>query len=155
MDQVTRQMLPYQRGYLALTSTHLLVVRNEYLAESFALKHVSAVATDEAHSFRHRVLGLIAGLILLAPPLALLLTDNAVGGLARLVFFWRGRFAFGVLFLGLFGLLFLWQVLASRRIWWLHLRYGRVPKSVPLPGVDPESLEGFVKALGGQINGNA
>jgi hypothetical protein len=154
MNEVARELLPYRQGYLALTDTHLLVVRNRHLVESLALQHLSAVTTEEAHSFRHRLWGLVAALILLAPPLGLLVAGNFAANLA-LVGLFKGRFGLGLLFAAFFGLMFLWGVVTSRRIWWLQVRYGSARKSVPLPGVEPELLERFVQILDKNVEGQA
>src|SRR5438105_4376601 len=130
MEGVARETLPYQGGYMSLTDSHLFVVRDGYVAESLLLLHLSDVTAENAHSFRHRVLGIVAAVVLLSPVVGVLLPDDIVGNIAVLALF-RGRFGIGLLFAVFFGLYFLWGVLTSRRIWWAHVRYGGTLKLTP------------------------
>ena len=152
MNDDVLQKLPYRNGQLALTSTHLLVVHGKYVVQSLALKHIAAVSTEEAQSFRHRLWGLLAAGVLLIPSIALYVAGNFAGNVALLAMF-KGRAALGLLFMTFMGLYFLWGVVTSQRIWWLHVRYANVLKLAPLPGVDSEGLEQFVEILGKLMHG--
>lgn len=152
MDQVVRQTLAYQRGHLTLTDTHLFVVRDGSVAESLALRHLSEPSTEEAHSFRHRVWGLGAGIFFLVPAAALLLPAGVVDKVAVLALF-QTKVGLAVVFTMFFGFLFLWGVFRSRRIWWLRIRYGSTTKLLALPGVDPEALGEFMAMLGKEQRG--
>ena len=85
-----RGTLPYRDGYLELTDSHLFVVRDGYLAESLALRHLSDVTLEEAHSFRHRIWGVVAAVALFAPAALALIPEDLAGGLALLAMF-RGK----------------------------------------------------------------
>jgi hypothetical protein len=152
MDAAVSETLPYQDGYLTLTETHLFVVRGGYLVETLALRHLSGITAGQAQSFRHPLLGLLAAGLLLGPSLALLLPGNIAVNIAVLAFL-RGRVGGGVLFAAFFGILFLWGVVTSRRIWWLHLRYSGVRKTLPLPGAEPQRIERFLQSVRGQMGG--
>jgi hypothetical protein len=151
MNDDLLQTLPYRNGQLALTSTHLLVVHGKYVVQSLALKHIAAVSTEEAQSFRHRVWGLLAAGVLLIPSIALYVAGNFADNAALLAMF-KGRAALGLLFMTFMGLYFLWGVITSQRIWWLHVRYANVRKLVPVPAVDSGGLEKFVEMLGERIH---
>ncbi len=99
---------------------------------------------EHGHSFRHRGLGIVCAAILLVPSIAVLLAGG--NNLAAWGLF-RGKLGFASLFGTFFGLLFLWGVFRSRRIWWLHVRYGDGVKNISLPGVDESELEAFLMAL--------
>lgn len=141
MDGRVLQMLEYDKGYLALTDTHLIVARGGYVAESLALQHLSSVAVEEAHSFRHRILGLAVGLALLA------MGTGACAGDFNLMAMFRWRMGIGAIFAVLFGIVFLFSAVMSRRIWWLRVRYGSTPKLIPLAGAAQNSVEQFARVL--------
>jgi hypothetical protein len=146
MEESFRSTLPFRKGYLALSDTHVLVVRDDTVTERLALKHLSHVAVEQAQSFRYRTIGFIVGLLLLVPVFTLLIPADIAANLAVLAML-RGRVAVGVFFCGFFGVLFLWGALTSRRIWWLRLRYAGVPKLLPLPNVEEEALVQFAGLL--------
>jgi hypothetical protein len=141
MDGRVRQMLEYRDGYLALTDTHLVVVRGGYVAESLALKHLSSVSVEEAHSFRHRILGLTVGLALIA------MGSGACAGDFNLLAMFRWRVGIGAIFALLFGVVFVFSALGSRRIWWLRVRYANTPKRVPLAGAEQTAVEQFATVV--------
>jgi hypothetical protein len=141
MDSLIRHTLSYHKGYLALTSTHLIVARGGYLAESLALQHLSVIGVEEAHSFRHRILGLLAGLALLAVGTGVCTGDFALLGA------FHGRLGIGAVFGVFFGIVFLATVAMSRRIWWLRVRYGGTTKLIPLAGAEQEVAERFMAIL--------
>src|SRR5207302_6896958 len=60
MDDI-RHSLIYDRGYVAMTDTHLLVVEDSVVAEFLAFEHLAKVSTEEAHSFRHRIIAFSLG----------------------------------------------------------------------------------------------
>lgn len=142
--------LRYDDGYVALTETHMQVVRDGRMMENLAYKHIASASIEEAHSFRHRVFGLIAGICLLILPVGLLISaatlpDQAVQALDldRL----SGLSLVGLMCGILFGLVFLWGVITSRRIWWLRVQYGKMPKLIPLAGAGQLDVEEFLEAL--------
>jgi hypothetical protein len=137
------QTLPYRNGQLARTTTRLLVVHGKYVVQSLALKHITAVSTEEAQSFRHRVW---------VPSIGLYVAGNFAGNVALLAMF-KGRAALGLVFMTFMCLYFLWGVITSQRILWLHVRYANVLKLAPLPGVDSQGLQQFVEILGERMHG--
>ena len=100
--------------------------------------------SKHAISFRHRIWGIVFAAVLLVPSLAAL-AGGANNPAAWGIF--KGKLGFAALFGTFFGVMFLWGVCRSRRIWWMHVRYGKAGKNIPLPGVDERELERFVKAL--------
>ena len=142
-DTDIRHSLIYDRGYVAMTDTHLLVVEDSVVAEFLAFEHLAKVSTEEAHSFRHRIMGIVAALILLIPSVVVLSAAAARGNPAILGF----KIGMGAVFGFCFGLLFLWGICRSRRICWMCVRYANAIKLIPLPGVERERLEQFVQVL--------
>jgi hypothetical protein len=140
MDSPIHETIEYTGGYLELTDTHLYVVRGKYRVGTMALRHISSVSAEEAQSFRHRVWGLVFGILFLLPAASMVLPGDIIGNLAVLGFF-RGKLGIAVAFTALFGVLCLWGVFTSRRIWWLRIQYGRTLKLIPVPGVGQESIE--------------
>jgi hypothetical protein len=134
-------------GKLALTDTHLLVLDVTGAARmSFALAHLSDLAIEHRHSFRHRTLGLLAAVPLLIFGLAtcggFLLGDMVALPVAL------GRLGMAGLFAIAFGVLFLVGPLSSRPIDWLAFRYARVRRQVPLPGATRADVERLLAVLG-------
>ena len=149
-----RGTLPYRDGYLELTDSHLFVVCDGYLAESLALRHLSDVTLEEAHSFRHRIWGVVAAVALFAPAALALIPEDLAGGLALLAMF-RGKVLIAVIFCFFFGLLILWGVVTSQRTSWVRLRYGGGAKLIPLPGVEPHIVEQFVQVVSDAVEDRA
>lgn len=141
--------LPFRGGRVTLTPAYVLVIHEEQQTESLALKHLSAITMEEAHSFRHRFLGTVIGIgflfIVVAPIAAAPWREN--GGIV--IFNVSGMVIAGCS--GFFSLVFLCNVVTSRRIWWLRLRYGNARKLIPLPDVDPLEAEQFVQRVSSEL----
>lgn len=146
MADELQETLAYDGGFALLTDSELLVHRESRIAENLLLKHISNVAAEEAHSFRHRGCGLAIGIVLLLPGIVVLAPDWWDDVVAMLALF-RGRFLVGVLFAAIFGFMFLYGALTSRQIPWIRLRYGTTLKLIPLPGADPIAVEKFVRLV--------
>jgi hypothetical protein len=141
VDEIVCHTLHYDGGHLALSKTHLLVARGNHVAESLALRHLAEARVEEAHSFRHRVGGLIAGIGLLVFGIA------ACAAGVNLLQAFRGKIGIGAIISIAFGIAFLVPVVTSRRIRWLRIRYGAATKLIPLPGVDLDSADQFVSMI--------
>jgi hypothetical protein len=144
-----RQVLPYRKGFLGITDTHLIAIRGDYRVEKLLFKHLSAVQAEQAHSFRHRVVGMVATVILLVFGVGVL------GGPAFHLNVDDVRLALAGIFAIIFGLVILFGVATSRRIWWLSVKYGSTYKLMPLPGVDLEAIEPFLQVLREEIKNQA
>lgn len=145
MDETTIYAIAYDDGGIHLTDRMLVSVNAKgFVQRAFELDHISEVDLEKCHSFRHRTLGLIFGLILLVPAffgLGLIgLPNDRLPGL-------HGRVTIGVLFFLFFGILFLIGVARSREIRWLRFRYARVQQMLSLPGVASEEAERMVQLL--------
>jgi hypothetical protein len=138
--------VPYRDGAVGLSDTHLLFLRpNGAVRLAFALKHLSDTAVEYEHSFRHRVLGLLCAVLLLAASVVLLglFLAGPLIGRPRMA----GRIGFGAIFAFLFGMLFLVGVIRSRRVYWLCFHYARVRRQVDLPNVVRADLQRLVVLL--------
>jgi hypothetical protein len=151
MSDLPREALLFDGGFVVLTDTHVRVVRRKDVAESLLLKHLSSVDTEVAHSFRHRILGFLVATLLLGASLAVVVRAIALGDMGVFTIV-RGRVGVGLLCMVFFGLLFLWGVVTSRRVWWITVRYGGTRKLIPLPGVDDGALERFLQILKREID---
>jgi hypothetical protein len=146
MDASLVASVTYRDGSVALTDSHLLFCRPDGTVRlAFALEHVSDVATEYEHSFRHRFLGLFCAVILFMASVVLLGIFQAgpMAGLPPMT----GRFGIGGLFAFLFGMQFLVGVIRSRRVHWLCFRYARVRRQIDLPDVLLAELQRLVALL--------
>ena len=133
-----REELAFAGGSLVLTDSHLLLVNPKgVVTASFDLAQTGNIRLEEHHSFRHRGFGMIAAAVLLAPSLWSLISVMVSGNWPVLGTHLGVAIFFGLLF----GTLFLYGVLASRRIPWLRLTYNGVEKTIPLPGIERHDVE--------------
>src|SRR5262245_24782834 len=141
-----REALPFHGGSLIRTETHLSTVNDLGLTTaSFELAQIASLRVQAEHSFRHRVLGMVAAAVLLIPSLWSLFLVLVQGNFAVL-----GTHLGLAILCGLFfGTLFLYGVLASRRIPWLSLSHNGVEKLIALPGTEKHEVETFL-GLGGR-----
>ena len=135
--------MPYQGGYLALTETHLVVVQRDGSPSIWLSPTWVRRCAEQAHSFRHRGSEIVCGACCGSVGSRSARRRQQSRGLGA----FQGQAGFAALFGAFFGLLFLGGVLHSRRIWSLRVRYGDAVKNIPLPGVDENELEEFLKAL--------
>jgi hypothetical protein len=158
MENDARATLPFRGGHVALTDTHLIVVRGDYMTDFLALRHIAEPATMESHSCGHRFWAIVAGAVLLTPAIGMCLPGD-IAGRFELLGQIRGKLGFllpfAILFMALFGLVFLWGAVASRRIWWLTLRYGTTMKHIPLAGAEPNEVERFLGLIVQEIENTA
>jgi hypothetical protein len=141
MDAGYREELAFAGGRLVLTDSHLVTVNAKgIVTASFDLAQTGNIRLEEHHSFRHRGLGMIAAVALLVPSLWFLIAVIVSGNWPVL----GTHLGVAVFFGLLFGTLFLYGVLASRRIPWLRLTCDGVEKMIPLPGVEKHDVEQFL-----------
>ena len=158
MENDARATLSFRGGHVELTNSHLMVVRGNYLTDFLALRHISDPAIKQSHSCGHRFWAIVAGTILLAPVVGLCLPGD-IASRFELLGQIRGRLGFllpfAIFFMALFGLVFLWGAVTSRRIWWLTLRYGTTMKYIPLAGAEPNEVERFLGLIINEIKHTA
>jgi len=146
MEAGFREALPFHGGSLIRTVSHLSTVNNRGLTTaSFELTQIANLRVEEQHSFRHRAWGMFAAAVLLIPSVWSLFLVLVQGNIAVL-----GTHLGLAILCGLFfGTLFLYGVLASRRIPWLCLSHNGAQKLIALPGVEKHEVETFL-GLGGR-----
>ncbi|HMF17626.1 MAG TPA: hypothetical protein VKE98_10490 [Gemmataceae bacterium] len=138
MDAGYREELIFAGGSLVLTDSHLLLVNPKgVVTASFDLVQTGNIRPEEHHSFRHRGLGMIAAAVLLVPSLWSLISVMVSCNWPILGTHLGVAIFFGLLF----GMLFLYGVLASRRIPWLRLTYNGREKLIPLPGIEKHEVK--------------
>lgn len=150
MDTTEVAVVAYDHGEVVLTRSHLLFLHPDSRVEfSFALEHLSDAASELAHSFRHRLLGLIVGFALLLFGLIALAGFFLANMLNNLAVAPRtiGRFGIAGGFCLGFGVIFLYGALSSRQVYWLRFCYAGVRRQLPLPGVSTEALDRLVELL--------
>jgi hypothetical protein len=143
MEPGFREILAFHGGNLVLTPTHLLMTDpNHVVSASYELAQIADIGMEEHHSFRHRGWGMIAAAGLLVPSFWCLFTVIVEGNWGVLA----THLGLAILFGLLFGTLFLYGVLASRRIAWLRLTCNGMEKMIPLPGIEKSQLENALGA---------
>lgn len=142
--------LNYLGGHVVLTATHLNVYVKECVQRSLALQHLTEADGEEAHTFRHRTLGMIvaATLVGLSALAIVSATQPGESPLQIVMRSWVGDLLF---FSPIFSLCLVWGVLSSQRIHWLRVCYGGVWSRIAIPGAYHDEREEFMQALNDAI----